>query len=442
MALGGIALGVAAATSCAQPLCQADALRPFLDTLKVARQRGEGMRPVHILQIGDSHTAGDYITGGWRDLLQAQFGSGGRGVLPPGKPYAGFRAQGLTVSMSSGWQVKSTFGSLSAEPRPPIGLSSYSLTSQMENAAIGFTADAAQAFNRFQICALAQPGAGRLSVQIGFTTTELDYSSFATRPECREIRTPEPQLSVQIVARGGPVTITSWASFRDAGGVVLSNVGVVGSQLLHFGRTDDAVIAEELRSYRPDLIVVAFGTNEGFAPRVTPQDYEVVLRSQIARIRRLAGNVPMLLLGAPDANTRNTALIANAPAAAIDCNARPQTIDDIMVALRESEAAGEGAQTPVAPAADPLQRPLFVPPGLGVVREIQRRVAAELKIGFWDWQARMGGTCAAKRMVFAEPALMRGDFVHFNRQGGWEIAKMLQADIAAAMASADGAVIR
>lgn len=433
LALATATAAAAASAPCDQPLCQADVLKPFFEKIRTTRNRGQGARPVHILQIGDSHTAGDYLTGGWRDLLQAQYGYGGRGVLPPGKPYQGYRAQGLTIEMSPGWQVKSTFGSLSAEPRPPIGLSSYSLTSQTDNATMTLTAEPAQAFNRFVICALAQPGAGTLSIQTGFTNVEFDLSSFAPRPVCKEIATPETQLTAQVVARGGPVTVTSWATFRDAGGVVLSNVGVVGSQLVHFGRTDDAVVAEELRSYRPDLIVLAFGTNEGFAPRVNPQEYEIVLRSQIGRIRRLAGNVPILMLGAPDANTRNTALQANAPAPAIDCNGRVQTIEDIMASLRASEAAGEGAQTPVQPDVDPAQRPLFVPPGLGAVREVQRRVADELNVAFWDWQARMGGACAAARMVKAEPPLMRGDFVHFNKQGGWEIARMLQADLAQAM---------
>ena len=36
-------------------------------------------RPVHIVQIGDSHTAGDAITGALRDALQARLGNGGRG---------------------------------------------------------------------------------------------------------------------------------------------------------------------------------------------------------------------------------------------------------------------------------------------------------------------------------------------------------------------------
>ncbi len=410
---------------CRAALCQADELAPWFRKL-VDR------RPVHILQIGDSHTAGDAITGGWRDLLQAQYGSGGRGVLPPGRPYRGYVANGVTVTMSPGWQVKSTFGADSASPKPPIGLASYNLTAQTEGASIGLAADASEAFDRFTICALAEPGAGKLSIQIGFTTDEFNLSSFAVRPECKTIDTPEPQLAAQVTATGGPVTITSWGSFRKDRGVTLSNVGVVGSQFVHFGRTDDSVVSEELRAYRPDLIVIAFGTNEGFSPRVQPAEYDIVLRSQIARIRRLAGNVPILMLGAPDAGTRNTALSSNGPGAPIDCNEKPQSIDDIMVALRSSEAAGEGTQTPVQPSVDPASRPLFVPPGLDAVREVQRRVAADLHIAFWDWQARMGGACSAPRFVRAVPPLMRGDFVHFTKAGGWEIARMLQADLAAA----------
>jgi lysophospholipase L1-like esterase len=426
--------GTPVAAGCQTALCNADTLEPYFEKLLEAAKHNAGSKPVHILQIGDSHTAGDAITGGWRDLLQARYGSGGRGVLPPGRPYQGFLAYGATISMSPGWTVKSTFGRDSSDPRPPIGLSGFSLTSQKDRATISLTADAGEAFDRFVICALAKPGASSLAIQIGFNTIDFDLSSFATRTECKTIRTPEAQLTAQVTALGGPVTITSWATFRDAGGVVVSNLGVVGSQLVHFGRTDDAVVSEEMRSYRPDLIVIAFGTNEGFSPRVEPSEYEIVLRSQISRIRRLAGNVPILMLGAPDANTRNAGLAANAPASPIDCNARTQSIEDIVASVAPF-SDGSAPQAPMQANPAIADRPLFVPPGLGVVREIQRRVATSLNIAFWDWQARMGGACSASRFVRAETPLMRGDFVHFTKAGGWEIARMLQGDLVAAQSA-------
>jgi hypothetical protein len=455
-----IAASPAVSGDCAGSLCGYAVLRPYFNKLASARD-GSG-KPVHILQIGDSHTAGDAITGAWRDLLQARYNSGGRGVMPPGRPFQGYNPHGVSVDMSAGWKISSTFGSASREPRAPVGLSGFSITSTVDGARIGMTTSANETFTRFVLCAMAEPGAGTLAISIGGETERMKLDSLIARPECKEMTFDQPQPAVSVAVEGGPVTITSWASFRDRGGVALSNLGVVGSQLIHFSRADDAVIAEELRSYRPDLIVLAFGTNEGFAPRVNGQEYEIVLRSQIGRLRRLAGNVPMLLLGAPDALTRRTELLDNAgtitpapcaepvlmPVAAAPA-ATPAAasasegtgIDDVLEALDEKTGAARRAPPPPAPAPSTAKqqlswvitsRPLFPPPGLKLVREVQRRVARQLRLGFWDWEARMGGRCTAVSWVKIEPVKMRGDYVHYNSAGGQDIAARLQADMDAA----------
>ncbi|MDB5719141.1 MAG: hypothetical protein JWM38_2568 [Sphingomonas bacterium] len=466
MSVALIAAALLASSDCVDALCGGQALAPYFE--KLGRARGRDGRPVHILQIGDSHTAGDAITGAWRDLLQARYGSGGRGVLAAGRPYAGYLTRGVTASMSDGWKVSATFGAASAFPRPALGVSGFSLTSQRPGARIALAADPNEMFDRFTICGLAASNAGALSIRIGAEVTRFNLDSNSARPECRTISSPAPQSAVDIVAEGGPVTITSWASFRDAGGVALSNVGVVGSQLVHFARTDDAVLAEELRAYRPDLIVLAFGTNEGFAPRFTPSEYEITLRTQIGRLRRIAGNVPILLLGAPDASSRRAEMKTNAPGpvpapcreagvtpvayrppvAAITPAASPPSADTlagIMAGVRAEAGEGGAPGDPVialpAPApprvvvpavsvgAPSGRPPLFPPAGLASVREVQRRVAASLNVALWDWEARMGGRCSAPGWVRASPPLMRGDYVHFTSAGGQEIAARLQADL-------------
>lgn len=477
MAAAALAAAPSVNADCAGGLCGYGVLRPYFEKLATAKD-GHGP-PVHILQIGDSHTAGDAITGAWRDLLQARYGSGGRGVMPPGKPFHGYNPRGVSVDMSPGWKISSIFGSNSQEPRGPIGLAGFSLTSTTDGARIGMTASAAQTFNRFIVCAMAQPGAGTLAISVGGVTEQMELGSLITRPECKELHFDIAQPAVSVVVEGGPVTITSWASFRDNGGVVLSNVGVVGSQFVHLSRGDDSVVAEELRSYRPDLIVLAFGTNEGFAPRVNGQEYEIVLRSQVGRIRRLAGNVPILMLGAPDALTRRTELLDNAatmtpapciepmtlppesiappvvgaaaspPAPAMPANPSGDEISDILVGLDYQglrlQTAPSIAPPPAStladaqpPAAKPkvgwviAARPLFPPPGLKVVREVQRRVAQQLRLGFWDWEARMGGRCTAVNWVKIPPVRMRSDYVHYNSAGGQDIAGRLQVDMDAA----------
>lgn len=389
---------VVQAAPCTGPVCNFDTLAPYFARLAAAGD-GRGMPPVHIVQIGDSHTAGDALTGAWRDLLQARWGSGGRGVLPPGRPYDGYLTRGVTAAMSPGWSIAATFGKASSEPRPPLGLASYSLTSLRSGATMTLTADPAMLFDRVTLCAMAGPAAGTLAVQIGTGNEQrLDFAADTVVPRCQTIRTATLQFTLSVTALDRPVTITSWATFQDDGGVALSNLGVVGAQLVHFGRTDDALLAEELKAYTPDLIVLAFGTNEGFAPRFDGDAYEATLRAQIARLRTLSGAVPILLLGAPDALSRNPALRTNAPGMAIGC-------------------AGS----------------LFAPPALDRVRAVQRKVAGDLGIAFWDWQARMGGPCTAARWVAAVPPLMRPDHVHFRTSGGATLARLLQDDLDRAM---------
>ena len=448
-----IALLSAAALAAAVPsgLAQGETLRPFF-----ARLAHAGTRPVHILQIGDSHTAGDAISGAWRDLLQQKYGSAGRGVLAPGRPYDGYITHGVTVTMSAGWKVSSDFGATWSMPSPPLGLSAFTLTSQSEGATMALTADPNEAFDRLVVCGIMQHGAGRLAIQAGTETATFDLNSPTGRPECRTVRLSQPATNADLTVSGGPVTLTSWATFNDRGGVALSNLGVVGSQLVHWARTDDAVLSEELAAYRPDLIVLAFGTNEGFAPRVNDFEYEATLRTQIGRIRRLAGNVPILMLGAPDALSRRSEVRANTTSgeASPDCGApqalppspQPSTFETIVNRLRNSigmapsdeGTQGQPAQTAASPpppaATGTTKGPLFPPAGLKLVRDVQRRVARQLNVAFWDWEARLGGRCYADAWVHANPPLMRTDYVHYTLAGGREVAQRLEADLEQAMA--------
>ncbi|PZU09681.1 SGNH/GDSL hydrolase family protein [Sphingomonas sp.] len=474
----GLMMAAAAALGTGEGLANAQALQPFFT--KLARASAPGAqkgRPLHILQIGDSHTAGDMISGAWRDALQGRYGSGGRGVMAPGRPYDGYLTRGITASMSPDWSIAADFGKGWGDGHPPLGLSAYTLTSRRDGATMALDAEATERFDRVVLCAMAGPGAGALTVRMGDQSDRLSWASPSPRAECRTLRAESPQTHVDITTDGGPVTLTSWGTFLDQGGIVVSNVGVVGSQLVHFGRTDDGVVSEELNTYDPDLIVIAFGTNEGFSARVSPFEYEAILRSQIGRIRRLAGNVPILLLGAPDALTRRSEMLANGPGG--DSSACREGGEAVVAAppppppalsgsglaaamsrlgsyLGVTQAAETGQsqpQLPSQPLAQPTtppkpiyppgavvqplparapetsRNPLFPPAGLSVIRDVQRRVATSLHVAFWDWEGRMGGRCTAMRWTRASPPLMRGDYVHYTKAGGKEIADRLQADL-------------
>ncbi len=379
--------------SCIGGLCGAASLSPYFEAIADDQASHRG-RPVHVLIIGDSHSASDNIWGALRDPLQARFGYGGRGVLPAGKPYVGFLPRGMHIDQSEGWTTQSVLKD--ADPGHPFGLSGFRLTAQHDGARISLTAEPSQTFNRLVICARDAPGAGTMIVSFGPTQSRVSLSAQAAGEVCTQFQVKDQATTASLTTEG-PVTLTSWATFNDAGGVAVSNLGVVGAELTHLARMNDAAMAEEFRAYEPDLVVLEYGTNDGFVAHFDPAAFEALLHAQIQRVRRLSGGAPILIIGAPDANSN-----------------RPG---------QRYNADGYSADT------DPAGGAWYSPPALRAVRNLQRRVAAAEGVAYWDWAERLGGPGYAQRWPYATPPMMRGDHVHYTMAGGAQIAQRLQTDL-------------
>lgn len=142
----------------------------------------------------------------------------------------------------------------------------------------------------------------------------------------------------------------------------------------------------------PDLIILAYGTNEGFDELLDPTAYEALLRSQVARLRAAAPGAALMILGPPDA------------------------------------MRGDGGGT----CADDPERRWRTPLMLPVVRDVQQRVAADMGVAFWDWSGRMGGACSAHRLAIQAEPMVRPDHIHFTYAGGDWIGALLFDDLMAA----------
>lgn len=205
---------------------------------------------------------------------------------------------------------------------------------------------------------------------------------------------------VRIVQYGDSHTAARWIPEALAGRLraqfpnieaAIRPVGVVGATLQDF-----AVWPLDRDPPSPDLIILAFGVNEGFDDELDPDAYARLLREQLTRLRGAAPGAALLVLGAPDAQR------------------------------------GDGVD---ACPADPARR-WGIPPRLADVRRLQRRAAEAAGAAFWDWQGRMGGACAAHRLsrppADGSPALMRSDHVHFTEAGADWIGSLLFDDLQAA----------
>ena len=377
----------AAAQDSMTALERPETLTRFFTALDAA-EAGEGERPVHILQLGDSHTVGDLITASLRSRLQNSIGRGGRGVLPPGKPYPLYQPRQVELFEQAWTAVTPAPGS---DAMAGVGLSGSRALVWGEGSSLRIEAEGSAAFSRVVLCGATGPAAGTVTVRAGFSETAVRFAEPVPGAACREVRLDEPARSATLIGGTGAVDLHSVATFADGSGVAVSALGVIGATLNDLAVRDAAVVRAELDAWRPDLIVLAFGTNEGFDPFLDPAAYEPLLRGQIARLRSLAPYADILILGAPDAQ-------------------RP-------------EGGGTCGDE------DSLWR---IPRELPLVRDVQRRVAADMGVAFWDWHARMGGDCSAHRLATAYEPLMRGDHVHFNSAGGDWIGQMLSEDLTAA----------
>lgn len=396
----------------ASGLENAEALAPFFAALK-SLDNGVRASPVQVLQIGDSHTAGDNISGAVRARLQARFGGGGRGVMAAGVPYPSVSQRQVNVTQSDGWRQEPSFPTGYGR----FGLSGFRLTSTEDGATVELAADPEALFDRFAFCAQGGPNAGALGVDVGDAHETLDLKAPAQGTICWSTDLATPQARVVLTARGGaPVTLLSYDVYRRTKGVVWSALGVVGARLSDFAQRDSAVMASELAAYPPDLIVLAFGTNDGFEPTVDPDQYEQQVRAQIRRLKDLAPGAAILVLGAPDASrTRPDIKLDGIQNKGFDC-----------APLTDAERADY--DNLVASKSPALAR-WYEPPNLSLVREAERRAALAEGASFWDWSARMGGPCSSHWLSRPEQDLMRGDHIHFRSEGGDWIAGLLTADL-------------
>lgn len=376
-------------TACPDGLCGAEALTPLFEAL-AATEAGTRRTPVHILQIGDSHTAGDRITGAVRSALQARFGSGGRGVLPAGVPWGGYGPYQVQVA-ADGWiNTTAPLTQRSGFQRADVGLAGVNPPAYGRAPVLTLNFDPGAEPMLVRLCGRGGPQAEGFHVAVGEARIAFDLHRVTQGPVCLRRRLPEAASAVELRAEGRNALAYDVSVEKDGPGLILSNLGVVGATLRDLAARDEAVVAAELAEWAPALIIVAFGTNEGFEDDLDPVAYEALLRRQIARLKRLSPGSGLMILGAPDA-------------------------------LRT------GAANPCS--ADGRRAP---PPSLAVVRNVQRRVAAEMGVAYWDWHGRMGGDCASDRLANAPEPLMRGDRVHFTSAGSDWIGGIMAADLTGA----------
>ncbi len=377
-----------------------------------------GWRTISVLQLGDSHTAADYFTGVLRDHLQNEYGDAGTGYIPPGRPHGGVRLARLAISTSAHW----TYGALrTTSDVSTYFLSGFTASAALAGEALTWTATGGRTdrFRTLEIEALTGPDQGSFDVVLD---DQLLGHWDLRRPTVRRV-VLRTRASAQAIPFGklvltttsdSPVTIGGLGLYDDGPGVVLSEAGLPSATVNAFDKLDEPTFEAELERMRPDVVVVAFGTNEGFDDNLDLQDYGHRYSRVIGRIRAALPDVRIALIGPPDGERLPASCRRYASSAT--CG-KPPTRNSKGKLVYGCQWAR--------------------PPKLDATRDVIATLAQSLSLAYWNWATINPGSCGAHDLATGTPKLMASDHVHFSAEGYKQSAEAFEAVLDPLVAEAE-----
>lgn len=284
--------------------CPPGPLQNFFTALQGLRT---GTRQTHarVLWLGDSHTNADFLSGTVRRMLTERFGDGGPGFVRVGTKFA--RHDGVKLKRDGSWNV---------DPDPPArrsrqddGVFGLGGTRAVPGAGASFSllvgAKGADALVPAQFeLTYRLPRRASFNVELGAERLSIDERSAA---DVSASGIAHLTLSAPL---GAPLTITPGRGEprlygvsierAEGAGVVLDSSGIDGARLETPLAWNEPALVDEVARRAPELLVVAYGTNEAFdALRV--EKYAGQLKELVTRLRRGAPRASCLVLGPTDA---------------------------------------------------------------------------------------------------------------------------------------------
>lgn len=324
---------------------------------------------VTVLHLGDSHVAGDYLSGAMRVALQARYGNAGRGLIQV-PAYKYFRVDGAKITLGGDWQLLNSRTDTSEQT---YGLTGVATRSTKTGDSVSATSPGAKQI-AFQY--LNQPNSGTIEVAYASKVREI-----VTKGDVALKAQTVPGDTIKLSAKSDdPITILGIEFRTLAPGVMYQSLGIPSATAQVIDNWNPAYCKAQLEQMNPSLVIFAFGVNEAFSESVDIDAWKVDVRKNIDALHKLTPHASWVIAGPSDAQRDH----------------------------------GEG-ETCLAP--------WVTPSHLEVVRAHLSTIATDIGALFWDWQKEMGGPCSMPKWIEAGDG--RGDHVHFTEAGYTKLGNML-----------------
>src|SRR5580700_9809310 len=326
-----------------------------------------------ILHYGDSPTTGDLITADARAALQKQFGDAGSGFALIHRPWAWYNHRGVEME-GSGWSVD-----IAGATEVKDGMHGLGGVSCRGSAGAVARYTLKVSHDIVEIAYLSQPDGGDFTVEadgalLGTVETEADSKT----PGFASFKIDEGAKKFVVRVTRGSVRLYG-ADFRRPGpGVVYHSLGVNGANVTLLSRAFNGPHwTAELRHYKPDLVIINYGTNESGYPNFVEGTWGQELRNAVKRVQAALPDASVLLMSPMDRGERK----------------QDGSIDTITA------------------------MPSLV--------KIEAGIGQDMNVAFFNTFQAMGGPGTMGRWYAAEPRLVGADFIHPMPAGAKIVGELL-----------------
>lgn len=356
----------------------AQALGTFFKALEELKS-GRRLEPVRIAHYGDSHAAADLLTADIRHQFQRDFGDGGPGFVMARNPFSTPRHD-FSSGATSGWVVDGIGKNGATDGM--YGLAGISLTATKSDERMWIETVS----NHFEVYYLRWPGGGTIDIMVDGASVldaPLSLKSDSPGPDYFAYDTPansSHRVEIRTIGSGRTRILGIVAEqIAPGGGISYDVLGINGARLSRQFSWNPDVFVDNVIQRKPDLIILAYGTNEVTDVDWTIESYTHLMVEVLNRFRRALPYASIIIFGPPDR-----------------------------------------ADTPVAGSKMPQ------------LLEAQRRAAREFGAAFWSSYDAMGG--AGSMNNWLGQGLAQGDHVHLTKEGYLKMGDMFYEDLMKAYA--------
>jgi len=330
-----------------------------------------------VLHYGDSPTTADLITADARAMLQKQFGDGGSGFVLIARPWAWYGHRGVEMD-SSGWKIDVAGATEMKDGLHGLGAASF----RGSTGAVAHWTLKDPRHTSVEIAYLNQPGGGSFTMEAKADNGDMEIGAADTdgeqAPGYATFDIPPGSTHFTLRVTKGTVRLYG-ADFRKGDrGLVYSSLGINGANITLLSRAmNGGHWAAQLQHYDPDLVVVAFGTNESGYAKFVDGSWGPELRAAVRRIHAAVPEASILLMSPMD--------------------------------------RGERKDTGEIGTVEPLPR----------LVDIESRIADEMGVAFFNTFEAMGGEGTMAKWYTGEPRLVGADFIHPLPAGARIVGELL-----------------